>query len=186
MGEKVMDLNKVREEYIRFPDVFESVLMASVNAEGIPDVSYAAHAVFNDDYYIYVSELSCHTQNLMESGKISLLFIEKEDRTKHLFARQRITLECESKEVFRNTAHFERIMQKFHSRFGKFIDLLKSLNDFRLFKITPLQGSYIRGFSQAFKLEDEGLSRVICVTDKGHNTENRETATKMLELEPSS
>lgn len=185
MSEKVIDLNKIREEYNRFPDVFESVLMATVNAEGIPDVSYAAYLAFNGDYYIYVSELSLHTQNLMESGQISLLFIENEDRAKHLFARQRMTLQCESIEVFRGSVHFETIMEKFSGKFGKFMDMLKSLNDFHMFKITPLRGSYVRGFAQAFKLEGKGLSKVSHINDKGHQSDNPQTEKKMSELEAS-
>ena len=168
MAEQALDMNLIREEYVNFPDVFQSVLMATVSSDGIPDASYAAYVLYENDYYIYVSELSRHTANLMDTGKVSLLFIEDEEHATHLFARQRVTLECEATQVARDHSHFDVIMDQFQQRFGKFMEMLKKLNDFHLFKISPLQGSYVRGFAQAFKLEGKNLSEVRHMNDRGH------------------
>lgn len=181
MKKKEIDINQIREEYSRFPDIFESVLMATVNSQGMPDVSYAAYVNYNDDYYIYVSELARHTENLVDTGRVSLLFIENEDRAKNLFARQRVTLDCESIEVFRGSYHFDLIMDKFQLKFGKFMAMLKSLNDFHLFKISPVKGSYVRGFAQAYRFEGKGLNKMHHIQDKGHQAENADTEKKMSE-----
>lgn len=179
MNENAIDLNTVKQEYQEFPSVFDSVLMGTVNAEGIPDVSYAAYVAFEDYYYIYISELSRHTQNLMDTGKVSLLFIENEERAKHLFARQRVTMDCEAAEIERGSEHFELMLDKFQQRFGKFMEMLKNLNDFHLFRIEPKKGSYVRGFAQAFRLEGQGLQNVSHINDVGHRAKNKKTEAQM-------
>ena len=153
--------------------------MGTVNIEGVPDVSYAAYVAYEGDYYIYVSELSRHTQNLMDTGRVSLLFIENEDRARHLFVRQRMTLECKAQEVIRGTQRFESMMDRFAAKFGKFMQMLKGLSDFHLFRITPLQGSYVRGFAQAFRLEGKDLLQVSHVNDTGHRAQDQETREQM-------
>lgn len=179
MNESTIDLNMVKQEYTKFPDCFESVLMGTVNREGIPDISYATYVTYEGDYYIYVSELSRHTENLMQTGKASLLFIENEESAKHLFARQRMTLDCKVTEVTRDNRHFDFIFKKFQQRFGKFMEMLKNLQDFHLFRIEPQKGSYVRGFAQAFRLEGQGLQNISHINDVGHRASNKRTADQM-------
>ena len=69
---------------------FRSVLMATANEDGVPEASYAPYVI--DDaghYYIYVSELSRHTRNLTQTGRVSLLFIEDEQSAANIFAQTR-------------------------------------------------------------------------------------------------
>ena len=47
-----------------------------------------------------------------------------------------------------------------HQRFGEIIDILCSLTDFRVYKLTPKQGRYVEGFGRAFNI-NQGLSEEI-------------------------
>lgn len=174
MPRKEIDLALVRDECARFPEAFQSVLMATVGQSGMPDASYAAYVQFEDDYYVYVSELAQHTKNLAETGNVSLLFIEEEASARHLFARQRMTLQCDADFVSRSTEEFERIMDLFEEKFGAFMSMLKKLNDFHLFRMTPRKGAFVRGFAQAFELDGKGMSNIRHISDRGHKAQNEE------------
>lgn len=179
MPQKEVDLDAVRDECFRFPDNFQSVLMATVSQCGIPEASYAAYVQLEDDYYVYVSELSRHTKNLAESDKVSLLFIEEEASAQHLFARQRMTLQCDVSPVARSSQRFEQIMDLFEQKFGSFISMLKKLQDFHLFRISPQKGAFVRGFAQAFELDGKGMSNIRHMNGRGHKAQNDETSQKM-------
>ena len=46
----------------------------------------------------------------------------------------------------------EEILEHFTQRFGRFVNALRSLPDFQLFRLTPRSGLYVRGFGQAFRV----------------------------------
>jgi putative heme iron utilization protein len=142
--------------------------MATVDAAGIPNASYAAYVEDAGDYYVYVSELATHTQNLQQSGTASVLFIENETEARHLFARQRVTYQCETYEVLRDSERFGRIMGLFSEKFGGFMEMLKNLQDFHLICLHPIEGAYVQGFARAFIVEGENLSQIRHMNDKGH------------------
>ena len=160
MTEPRQDLQSVHQEYQQFLEGFQSVQLATVDDAGRPEASYAVYIRHENDYYVYVSELARHTRNMLNSGHVSLQFIEDEQQAKNLFARRRATLQCTADEIPRGSDHFETILDQLEQRFGNFMTLLKSLNDFHLVKITPVSGNYVRGFAQAFNLSGEGLSEI--------------------------
>jgi heme iron utilization protein len=181
MSDTTTELESIRNEYIHFPDEFDSVMMATISADGKPDASYAVHVFHDNAYYVYISELARHTENLMHSGKVSLMFIENEEQAQNLFARQRMTLECSASAVERDSKHFDQILDLFEQRFGTIIQMLRSLTDFHLFRIEPQSGSYVRGFAQAYHLYGEGLRQIRHINDKGHRAKDRETQRKVDE-----
>ncbi|MBS3965359.1 MAG: pyridoxamine 5'-phosphate oxidase family protein [Methylomonas sp.] len=168
MTAKPIDLEQVRADYQALTHKFQSTLMATVSADGEPEASYAAYVRHDDDYYIYISELSAHTRNLSANGRACLLFIEDEDKAAHLFARQRVTYHCAAHEVARDTADFEHIMALFEDTFGAFIRQLKAMQDFHLFLLHPERGSFVQGFAKAFAIEGDELATVRHINDIGH------------------
>jgi hypothetical protein len=168
MNDKTIDLEQVRAAYAALPQSFASTLMATVSAAGEPEASYAAYLQHDGDYYVYVSELSAHTQNLLTNGRVCLLFVEDEDKAAHLFARQRVTYHCSAAEVDRNTKAFESILSLFEEKFGAFIRQLQKMQDFHLFRFHPQRGSFVQGFAKAFVIEGDDLERIRHVNDVGH------------------
>ena len=166
MVNKAKDSQFIREEYIHFPDEFDSVLMATASADGEPDASYAVYLFRDDAYYVYVSELATHTVNLMATARVSLMFIEDESKAQNLFARQRMTLECAASEIGRGTDMFEAVLDTFEQRYGNFIQMLRTLSDFHLFRFKPESGTYVRGFGQAYRLEGKGLRQITHIRGK--------------------
>lgn len=174
-----IDLDLVFNEYKSFPDKFDSMQMATISKEGIPNASYAAYVKKDKDFYIYISELSTHTQDIKETGQVSVLFIENENHAKHLFARKRLTFHSEAFEISRDSDDFKETMNAFVTKFGKFITMLREVKDFHLYKIHPVSGTFVQGFGKAFSIKGDSLDQISHINDKGHKTPNRKTELEM-------
>ncbi|TXH72173.1 MAG: pyridoxamine 5'-phosphate oxidase [Thiothrix sp.] len=176
------DLSKVLAAYRSFDLEFQTLLMATCNSYGEPDASYAPYLKHMDYYYVYVSELSTHTENLMSTGRCSVLFIEEESAAKHLFARRRVTLQCQAEEIQRESHEFEQVLDLFVERFGKFMEMMRKLKDFHLFRLSPEKGAYVAGFAQAYTLQGEGLTEIKHRTEKGHRSTDPSTDNQLSQF----
>lgn len=129
----------------------QSLLLSTSSANGVPDISYAPFV--RDDagvFFIYISRMACHTGNMLENPRASLLFIRTESESPELFARERATLACSAREISRDDAVYVERIQALQNKFGEVVDVLRSLPDFRLFALRPESGRYVAGFGRAF------------------------------------
>jgi len=163
-----IDLDAMYQEYTDLPEKFDSLLLATVSDAGVPNASYAPFVKYNNDYYVFISELSIHTGNFAKTGQASVLFVEDEDKAKHLFARKRVTLQCETIEIARDNEQHKLVMALFRSEFGLFMEMLEKNRDFHLYRVRPLKGAYVAGFGRAFKIEGDELKHIRHVNDMGH------------------
>lgn len=154
------DLGELAQAYREFIAGFKTVLMATTNTMNQPEASYAPYLELNGNYFIFISELALHTKNLLQTKQCSLLFIEDENKTKNLFARQRVSLQCHAEIIQKDSAHYQATLTLFQERFGKFIQLLQTLPDFHLFCLKPQSGNYIAGFGQTYTLSGSELSQL--------------------------
>lgn len=176
MAKKEVDFDQVREQYNAMAEQFDTLLLGSSSADNKPLSSYAPFLKQGNDYFVFISELASHTQNLQSNPQCSVLFIQDEKEAKHLFARQRLTLECEVVEVDRHTERFEQVMDGFVVKFGKFMSMMREMQDFHLFRLSPVSGNYVAGFAQAYELSGDDLSQVRHRNDIGHRRSDGETA----------
>ena len=167
---KPINIDDVRKAYKRFSKTFDSLLMATADDNSIPNASYAAYIETQGDYYVYISELATHTRNINLNRQVSLLFIENEEGASHPFARERLTLQCDAKKIFRDRKEFGDIMELFSQKFGTFMNMIKDLQDFHLYRLHPLKGTYVQGFARAFTLDGKDLEKLQHINDKGHRT----------------
>ncbi len=132
--------------------------MSTVSAKGIPDASYTPFVRMEDDcFYVYVSGLSRHTTNLEATGLVSVLFVEDERDAKQLFARRRLSFDCRVELIPRDSAKWKDVMANFSRKFGDVIDVIQPLGDFKLFRITPETGIYVKGFGLAYRISGGNL-----------------------------
>lgn len=178
MAQQAPDLAAIYEACKVFPEEFETLLMATCNNAGQPEASYATYLEESGDYYVYLSELARHTGNLQENPKCSVLFIENEQDARHLFARRRLTYQCEAGEIERGSSCFEAIMDLFEVKFGGFINMLRKLEDFHLFRLNPVKGNYVAGFAQAFEISGDDLGKIKHRNEQGHKGRAREPDVK--------
>jgi putative heme iron utilization protein len=152
---------------------FRTLLMATVSSDGTPEASYAPFVRADDNcFYVYVSGLSRHTGNLEASGRVSVLFIEDERDVKQLFARTRLTFDCRAELIERESERWQAIMNTFHDMFGNVIELIRPLTDFKLFRLRPQDGIYVRGFAQAYRVSDVAIENIEHIRDATGNTKS--------------
>ncbi|NET37552.1 MAG: HugZ family protein [Cyanothece sp. SIO1E1] len=155
--------------YQGFTDLFESVMLSTVNASGMPHASYAPFVMDEaKNVYIFVSGLSTHTQNLRTTGKACVLLIEDEAKSQQIFARRRLTLDCRATLLERGQPSWNGIADKFQARFGKLIEMFRELEDFNIFKLVPDAGRFVIGFGAAYKINADNLNTLEHITGDGH------------------
>ncbi len=134
--------------------------LATVGGDGLPHASYAPFVPGGNDFFVYVSELSEHTRNLLDTARASVLVIEDEGEAENPFARRRLVFDCRATTIARDTPLWNETLDRFEQRFGDIVQTLRGLRDFVLFRLHAESGVYVRGFGQAYRLEGEKLDRV--------------------------
>ena len=159
---------KILPEIESFKAERSTLQLATQDAAGLPNASYAPFALADDGFYILVSELARHGTNLKESSSVSVMLLEDESEAKTVFARKRLTFDAVAELVARDSELFTKGVAALSERFGEMIDNLSQLKDFNLFKLNPQQGLYVKGFGQAFSLTGSELLDVNWKRDGHH------------------
>ena len=149
---------QLQQEAMDFRSRFKTILLATTNAEGIADASYSPCTTDESgSICIFVSELAQHTKNLFANLHASLMFIADESDSRNLFARKRLVLSADAEALPRENSDWVDIMARMKDAHGGTIDLLASLPDFHLFRFKVREGTYVRGFGQAFSILNDQL-----------------------------
>ena len=138
----------------------KTLMLSTANPKGVLETSVTPFLLDDGRFYIYISELAQHTQNLLsvtaaENSPASLpvissLIVKDEAETEQPFARERLAIQFQVSPVETGSQRFLTVMNRFEARFGEVVNVLQGLPDFHLFELTPLNGQYVRGFGQAF------------------------------------
>jgi putative heme iron utilization protein len=129
----------------------QTLLLSTASVTGIPDISYAPFVRDGSGcFYILISELAAHTDNLLINPQVSVMFVRPESESTNLFARERAVFDCSVKEIDRSDDIYPIHLKAMQNQFGEIVGLLWSLSDFHLFALTPLSGRYVAGFGQAY------------------------------------
>lgn len=141
----------------------QTVLLATANKDGLPDISYAPFV--RDEtgcFYIYISQLATHTRNLLENPLASLMFIRSESETSNLFARERAIFNGIAEEILPQNENYVKLLDELQTNFGNVLSVLRTLNDFHLYALRPQSGRYVQGFGKAFAVNvaDDTVSAI--------------------------
>ncbi|WP_027856180.1 HugZ family pyridoxamine 5'-phosphate oxidase [Marinobacterium jannaschii] len=132
----------------------QSLLLATVNCEEAPDISYAPYIRDGQGaFYIFVSRLATHTLNLLHSRRASVLFIREESESRNLFARERLSFRCQVTEITPQDTDYKERLDQMEQQLGNTVAMLRSLPDFHLLCLIPEQGRYVVGFGKAFDVD---------------------------------
>lgn len=124
--------------------------------EGFPFSSYAPFVHHDHRFYVFISDIARHAQNLKREEKASLFFIEDESQTSNIFARKRISLQCDSTLIPRESSTFTHIMERFSHKFGdEMVSMLMKMGDFNLYELTTTTGEATFGFGEAYSVGGE-------------------------------
>lgn len=146
-----------------FLETFQTLVMASISADGMPHASTAPYVRIGNDFYILISTVAQHGRNLLSSERVSLLFAEDEAGCIQPFARKRVNIDASVTEIGRDDASFLQPLERFKAHFdSELVASLANMGDFHLFKLSPLCGSMVIGFGKAYRLNErmEVLSQI--------------------------
>jgi putative heme iron utilization protein len=151
----------LKEEITQFIQQQQTLMIASLShslsTEKWPLASYAPFVENKGDFYLLLSDLAHHSDNLKQHQAtqcpLSILLIEDEKNTRNLFARKRLSYSCNIQIVSRKNQQWQQNIDLLHHKLGSTVSLLSSLTDFNLYCLHPILGHYIRGFGQAYTLE---------------------------------
>jgi len=155
------------EDYI---NKFKSLTVSTLDENTAPFTSYAPFVKYNNKYYIYISSMAKHYQNLELNPLASLFFIEDESLCNNIFGRKRVVLQCKSEKLQRDNEEFENLAKQFEEKHGSTMKMLKTMKDFSFFEFSPYYGEAIFGFGEAYNVGGENFDKLIQrKNQKGHN-----------------
>ena len=115
-----------------------TLVMATVDKNGAPNASYAPFVQRTPWLYVYTSTRSKHTENMTETTRASVMFIEDKKRVLEIFfARERFTCQCRAEVVERESKEWRTVMSLFKKKFGRVFAMIRPLPDFTLFRLIP-------------------------------------------------
>ncbi len=159
--------DRLGPEIQAFRDTRKTLQLGTLDRAGKPHTSYAPFAFAEQGYYILVSNLAQHGQNLKHNTAVSIMMIEDESQAKTIFARKRLSFDTNAEHLARDTDEWARGIDILHARLGEMVLELSQLKDFNLYRLNPISGRYVKGFGKAFNVSGEDLLTILHL-DEGH------------------
>lgn len=161
---KTVDIDKNRENYLRFLETKKTLILNMLDEEGKPFSSITPFVKKEGNLYIYISQVADHFRYMENNEWIDAMIVADESDTKNPFATERARWRCKPTNIG-NEGHDE-VFALFNSKFNaNMMDMLRGL-DFSLFKLTPTNGRYVIGFGLAFDVNIDGKTFTHVVVDK--------------------
>ncbi len=157
MKNKAME-TRLSQEVLDFIHSRRSLQLASIREDGTPYASYAPFAIGEDCLYVILSEIAIHAVNLRLNPAASVLIIEDEDGASELFARMRVNYSVRAELLEYRSDAWDTGIDRLSERLGERPRKLGELRDFRLFRLLPRGGRYVKGFGKAYDLAGNSLA----------------------------
>jgi putative heme iron utilization protein len=129
--------------------------------EGAPLVSMVSYLPEDDflAFYVHVSQLAQHTQDMSADPRVGLLVSEPDDGRPDPQTLARISILGMAEQLDVREEAYSEIRSRYIARFPQSAPLF-GFGDFRLWRIAPKSARYVAGFAQAFNLSRDALKRV--------------------------
>lgn len=124
---------------------------------GEPYVSMVPYALPADgaEFYIHVSRLAAHTQDMLASRRVSLLIVARGGESPQ--SRARVTNQGDARQMDRDSAEYATARACYVARFPHAAHIFE-LADFSIFTIRPVSARVVGGFAQAFSVGAASLA----------------------------
>lgn len=135
----------------------QTLSLGTLNPVKQPEVSLVPFLYHDSCFWIFVSQLSAHTQHLLERPEASVLIYDNQNSPKNCFAVERVNAQCavRCEDAAETKA---QILDAMTEKLGETVSLLRQLGDFSLFALKPEKGRFIAGFGQAFDIDFSDFS----------------------------
>ena len=128
---------------------------------GAPLVSMVAYLPEEDfsDFYMHVSKLAQHTQDMLADARVGLLISEADDGRTDPQTLARVSILGAAEQVGIENPEYSTIRTRYVARFPQSAPLF-GFGDFGIWRIIPTSARFVAGFAQAFNLTPDALKRV--------------------------
>ncbi len=125
---------------------------------GAPMVSMVPFAIANDfsAFYLHVSQLAQHTQDMEKDKHVSLMISEPDDDREDPQTLARVSIRGNAEVIPLGVPGYMPAKTLYLARFPK-AESMFEFGDFELWRIIPKGGRYVAGFAKAFNLTADAL-----------------------------
>lgn len=134
----------------------KTLMLSTLNAKQLPEASLTPFVFYEGCFWVLVSQLSAHTENLQSRPNVGVLIHEDEAVTANPFTVRRFSAVGVASVAGEESR--PPVLAKMKNELGDTVSLLTQLPDFYLFSIRPISGRFIAGFGQAFDVDFTDLS----------------------------
>lgn len=149
-------LQRVNQVVLDLQAKAKSIVMSTVDKNGLPHASYAPFAKVGNNYYVFLSKVAKHCGNLTDNPQLSFMLIEDDSEAKMVYARIRLTYDAQAHKVEVNSQEWNEGLNALYERHGPIVKELSTMGDFHLFRLTPTKGTFVRGFGKAYIVHNNG------------------------------
>lgn len=147
----------------KLADMLRSSRVAGLGTlrDGAPLVSMVAYLPEDDfsAFYIHVSRLAQHTQDMLADARVGLLVSEADDGRIDPQTLARISILGTAEQVDQEQPEYSTIRSNYVARFLQSAPLF-GFGDFGLWRVVPKSARFVAGFAQAYNLTPDALMRV--------------------------
>ena len=120
---------------------------------GAPEVTLVPFAVASDctAFYIHISRLAHHTQNIQHDARVSVMVSETDDGLRNPSSLARVSIQGEAVLVEIDSPDYDSARSTYLTKFPQ-AEMMFGLGDFGLYTIVPQTARFVAGFAQTFNL----------------------------------
>jgi len=161
-----------KQGYLDFINSQKTLMISSLDKDGMPFISYSTFVIYDQKIYIYISPAADHYEFITKRPTIDIMIINDQSATDNLFARIRARFPCTAinigNQAVTDTDNHEAIFDRFNDNYGtETMNMLRQM-DLTLFELTPGQGRYVAGFAAAYDLSFDGSDFELIVAENAH------------------
>lgn len=129
--------------------------------QGFPLVSMVLCAPAADfsAFYVHISKLAYHTQDILADERVSLMLRERDDARADPSQLARLSFTGQAFQLSLGDQDYSAAQSLYLKRFPASA-LYFTFPDFYLFRITPQNGRFVSGLAKAFNLQAEDLRQI--------------------------
>ena len=137
---------------------------------GSPEVTMVLYAPSPDfsAFWLHLSRLAHHTQNILADSRVSLMIAEPDNREKAAQTLVRVTIQGEASLLQGKAPEAGNVRKLYLARFPE-AETMFELGDFALYRVVPKGGRFVAGFGKTFDLTPQDFHRAAGVMSKGSN-----------------
>jgi heme iron utilization protein len=128
--------------------------------QGAPFVSMVLYtpAVDFSAFYIHISRLAHHTQDILQDPRVSLMIVEVDNQEADAQTLARLSILGHAVEIVADSDEYNQVKDGYLEKYPQ-AEPLFEFKDFAIFRIQPESARYVAGFARAFNLSASQLRK---------------------------